>query len=142
MRLAVFALSSLRRLARTATMFVAMLVVLAPLGLGPSAGALARALGVFDHACACGMAPGKCGCPACERLERERERDRQGPRPVLESNCERGGALVLGSAFPPCVLPGALALEAPAVAELPSLPPSTPLHLANAEGPPTPPPRV
>jgi hypothetical protein len=139
-RSAVFAMSSLRRLARTATSLVAMLVVLAPAGLGPSAGAIARALGIFDHACACGMAPGKCGCPACERLERER--NRQGPRPVLESNCERSGALVPVSAVPPCILPGALALDAPAAAELPSLRPPTPPHLANTDGPATPPPRV
>ena len=52
-------------------MLVVMLAVTTPLTLGPMRGVLARALGAFDHACACGMAPGTCGCPACARLERE-----------------------------------------------------------------------
>ena len=143
MRPAAFALSSLRRLARNATMMVAMLVVLAPAGLGPSTRAIARALGVFEHACACGMAPGKCGCRACERIERER--DHHGPRrprPELESDCEREGAAMPGSALPPCVLPGKIALDVLFVSERAPRPPPASLHLADIDGPPTPPPRV
>jgi hypothetical protein len=122
-------------------MLIAMLVVLAPIGLGPATGAIARALGAFDHACACSMAPGKCGCPACARLEREREQ-RHGSRPVLESNCEREGALVPTALLPPCVLPGELTVEAPVLHESLTSPPLTRLHPADRDGPPTPPPRV
>src|SRR5580700_11438642 len=121
-------------------MMVAMLIVLAPASRGPSTRAIAGALGVFEHACACGMAPGKCGCPACERIERERLH--HGPRPELESNCEREGAAIPGSALPPCVLPGGIALDVPFVSERASRPPPASLHLADIDGPPTPPPRV
>jgi hypothetical protein len=134
-------MSNLRRLARSTRVLVAMLVVLAPIGLGPATGAIARALGALDHACACGMAPGKCGCPACARLERERNRE-HAAHPVLKSNCEREGALVPTAPLPPCVLPGQLALDAPGLEQALALPPLTRLHLSESNGPPTPPPRV
>lgn len=122
-------------------MLVAMLAVLAPISLGPATGAIARALGALDHACACGMAPGKCGCPACARLQREREHQSVS-RPVLESNCEREGTVLPTAPLPPCILPGELALDAPVLQDaLASLVP-TRLHAADRDGPPTPPPRV
>ncbi|MGO9834387.1 MAG: hypothetical protein ACLP1X_09245 [Polyangiaceae bacterium] len=140
MRRATFTMSSLRRLARSTRVLLAVLAVLAPIGLGPATGAIAHALGALDHACACGMAPGKCGCPACARLERERSR--RGTSPVLESNCERDGAAVPVAPLPPCVLPSELALDVSGLEESLASPPLTPLHLADRDGPPTPPPRV
>jgi hypothetical protein len=121
-------------------MLVVMLAVLAPIALGPATGAIARALGALDHACACGMAPGKCGCPACVRLERERHR--QATQPVLKSNCEREGAVVPTALLPPCVLPGEFVIDAPGLEEALSLSPLTRLHPTDRDGPPTPPPRV
>src|SRR5580692_5801535 len=129
-------MSRLRRLARSTRVLVAMLAILAPIGLGPATGAIARALGALDHACACGMAPGKCGCPACARLERERHR--QAPEPVLKSNCEREGAVVPTAPLPLCVLPGEIVLDAPVLEEPLAPPPLTRLHPADGDGPPTP----
>jgi len=134
-------MASLRRLARSTRLLFAMLVVLAPIGLGPATGAIARALGALDHACACGMAPGKCGCPACARLERERNAP-PGPTPALKSNCERDGVVVPIGSLPPCLLPGALALDAPLLEESLGLPSFPRVHIADRDGPPTPPPRV
>jgi hypothetical protein len=119
---------------------VAMLAVLAPIGLGPATGAVARALGALDHACACGMAPGTCGCPACARLERERTR--RETNPVLESNCERDGAAVPIAPLPPCVLAGQIALDVPGIEESMASPLLVLVHLVDRDGPPTPPPRV
>src|SRR5580658_5074307 len=133
-------MSSLRRLARSARVLVAMLAVLAPIGLGPATGAIAHALGALDHACACGMAPGKCGCPACARIERERSR--HGASPVLESNCERDGVVVPIAPLPPCVLPRELALDVSGLEESLASPRLARPHLADRDGPPTPPPRV
>jgi len=132
---------SLRRLARSTRGLVAILVVLAPIGLGPATGAIARALGALDHACACGMAPGKCGCPACARLERERT-GRHAALPVFKSSCEREGVAVPTAPLPPCVLPGELAVAAPALEETMASPSLARPHPADRDGPPTPPPRA
>jgi hypothetical protein len=70
------------------------------------------ALGAFEHACACGMAPGKCGCPTCERIEHERRTDgpSKAPRPTVKNACEDPRVLLPGAPLPPCVPAGAVAL--------------------------------
>jgi len=132
---------SLRRLLTSTKALVAMLAILAPMSLGPATGALARALGALDHACACGMTPGKCGCPACARLERERTRQ-TAARPVLEANCERETAAPPTASWPPCTIPRELALEASETAGSVEAPIPAQLQPFDSDGPPTPPPRV
>jgi hypothetical protein len=130
----------LRRLVTSTKVLVAMLAIFVPMSLGPATGALARAVGAIDHACACGMAPGRCGCPACLRLERETTR--RTARPVLEANCERETAVPRTDSWPPCTIPAEPALLA--------LDPQGAIELAihaqlqpfDSDGPPTPPPRV
>ena len=129
----------LRRLARHTAMFAVMCVLLSPAWLGPTVGPIARALGAFEHVCACGMAPGTCGCPACARLERERHE--HAPRPVLKSSCDRDEGALPAPPLPPCVLPTLVALRDPAVEDVLLVPPAERALLSVADGPPTPPPR-
>ena len=139
MRSGKLAFCRLRRLVTSTKVLVAMLAIFAPMSLGPATGALARAVGAIHHACACGMAPGKCGCPECERLEREATR--RTARPVLEANCERETAAPQAS-WPPCTIPresGVLALDLRGAIDLTS---PAQLKPFDSDGPPTPPPRV
>jgi hypothetical protein len=134
----------LARCARHGAAFVALLAMLAPLWLGPATLPLLRALaGDASHTCACGMAPGTCGCPECERLEHERQRE-HAPRPyrVLKSACDDQGAPLPSLAVPPCVMPATLALHDARITGL--APPALLAHDAARvpDGPPTPPPRA
>jgi len=133
-------MSSLRRLARSARVLVAMLVVLAPLGLGPATGAIARVLGSVDHTCTCASGGTHASCPVCNPSLRGEGRSRV---PALQGTpCGEGRLAVPTTPLPPGVLPGELALEAPALEESLPSPPIARLRPADRDGPPTPPPRV
>ena len=119
----------------------ATLLVVAPMWLGPSLVPLLRAVHESAHTCACGMAPGKCGCPVCVRVERER---RQGLRagPVIRATCDDDS--ILAPRTPGLLFTPHRELTVALLGtsgELPVQVPAPPL-LPNPEGPPTPPPRV
>ncbi len=118
-----------------------MMAFLLPLALGPALAPLTRALGVApEHACACGMKPGTCGCPECERLLREGD----APVPTTHAtlgSCDDHGSRSLASALPPCFVPPAFAVAAsPHVGLLAPVPPPPRLS-TQPSPPPTPPPR-
>jgi hypothetical protein len=124
---------------------VFLIVVALPMALGPASGTVMRLLaGEPDHHCMCGMKPGTCGCPECERLEQMRTHDREHPPkgPVVKAACDSEvGALP--SFASPAVLPAA-ALEIRKTAALeraaPSFSPS--VESLDPAPPPTPPPRI
>jgi hypothetical protein len=119
-----------------------LVVGLSSLGLGPLLAPLERAVAESQHVCACGMAPGTCGCPECERVERERLSTRaRHPYPVLRGDCDHDSTL-LGDAHPlPALLPAALAVRLPEPSELaPSHAPPA-LRSLGPPAPPKPPPR-
>jgi hypothetical protein len=125
-------------------MFVLALVLLAPLTLGPAIGPVTRALGGQPvHRCACGMVRGTCGCPECERLERQRESDKTPTtHSVLKSNCSDDDAPVVFTPLPIAAPQSvALALPKPAVA-LATLTPARIVHSLDRNKPPTPPPET
>jgi hypothetical protein len=100
--------ASLRQWARFATALLVLLVA-APVALGGAAGPLARALGAQEeHLCKCGMEPGKCGCPECARLERDRLHD-AAPDLVstLKKPCDQDRAAIAFDALPAGVLASA-----------------------------------
>jgi len=78
----------------------AAFAILAPLLFGPALTPLVHALGAqVEHRCACGMAPGECGCSVCARVERERRESAR--RPLVRSGCEDDDGLpALGSLAP------------------------------------------
>jgi hypothetical protein len=81
-----------RRILHLVVVTATAVVLALPLLLGPGANAMLRAIGAEDeHRCACGMRAGKCGCPECERLEHQKEHEREMLRghAVLKSSCER-----------------------------------------------------
>jgi hypothetical protein len=130
-----------RRFLHLLVVTTAAVVVAAPLLLGPAFGAALRALGTSSvHHCACGMEPGRCGCPECEQAEAERQRDRESPVVVIRSSCDDGVVLPAARALPPSVMTTALALPPQ---------PSPFMLLRRSSGrppsvsirPPTPPPR-
>jgi hypothetical protein len=100
-----------RYIGRLLAVLVVVLAALPAMALGPGVNVAAHLLGAsMQHHCACGMTPGHCGCPECERLERvERARtelsaDAESPCPVLRSACDDGSVpslFVLPPAVPP-----------------------------------------
>ncbi|MGH7438953.1 MAG: hypothetical protein ACRENE_24970 [Polyangiaceae bacterium] len=119
---------------------LATLLVLVPIGFGPALVPVLRAVHEMGHTCACGMTPGKCGCPACARLEKERQRA-QAVVPVLKPTCEDDGTILPAAPLPLCALQGEVvsphALDEASISVRPTLHPK----VRGAEGPPTPPPR-
>lgn len=119
---------------------LATLMVLVPIGLGPALMPVLRVFHEMGHTCACGMAPGKCGCPACARLENER-RHGPGAIPVLKATCDDDGTTLPSAPLPPC------ALQSDAVApftldeSMIAIRAVGPPKVRGADGPPTPPPR-
>jgi hypothetical protein len=124
--------------------FVALLAVMTPLWLGSATVPVLTALGFGpEHQCACGMVRGQCGCPECERLEQQRQRE-SAPRPysVLKSTCDSQDSPLPSASVPPGVMPVALLLrESPVGTMLPQVAP-VPLLSFVGDGPPTPPPRL
>jgi hypothetical protein len=120
-----------------------LVVVAVPMALGAATGPVRDALGITAHKCACGMAPGKCGCAECARVEHARRQERMpGPAPIVRSSCDQDDAAPLASTMvPPFVLPlTGLAVPAPAHDEDPAADVQA-LHSAMTLEPPTPPPR-
>jgi hypothetical protein len=134
-----------RRLARDVAGTLGPLLVLALLvlvALGPALGPLARELGADDaHACACGMKPGTCGCPACARLLGQDDPGRLPERVAVLGACDDHGQ---GHLFTPLPLglvpPGAVVAVSPRGGVLLSLSRSTWVP-SEGDAPPTPPPR-
>jgi hypothetical protein len=126
-------LAVVRRLA------VLILFVLLPTALGPAMGTLTRVVGELDHKCMCGMKPGTCGCPECERLERARTH--VPAYPVIKGECDGAGQAV-PSVAPLAIAPASITVRATAVVAhvSPLVPPR--IHSADLREPPTPPPRV
>jgi len=120
-----------------------VLALLVPLTLGPALRPLARQLGATTpHSCACGMRPGTCGCPECERLLHG---DGTAPVPTEHASlgqCDEHGQAPLAAGLPPAIVPPGVALArsrpGPLLTAVP--PPSSRPRVADA--PPTPPPRT
>lgn len=121
-----------------------LIVVALPMALGPAASMVTRWLaGEPDHHCMCGMKPGTCGCPECERLEQMRKHDREhAPTyPVVKAACDTEVGAVPTFASP-TVLAAMLDVHKAARLEpTPSLV-SSQLESADQNPPPTPPPRI
>jgi hypothetical protein len=122
---------------------MALLVVAAPAAIGAAMIPLARELGgQQDHLCKCGMRPGRCGCPECARLERERLREREPESALaLKSHCDDDATAFaiaqMQSTLPPsrtATLPAAPGEPAATITRVPPI--ARPI-----DAPPTPPPR-
>jgi hypothetical protein len=123
------------RLGALGAVFFVVAAVL-PLAFGPALERLAFALtGEAEHACACGMKPGTCGCPRCERLAGADVT----PAPTATlSSCDNHGKGALGARLPPCVFAsGFVVAEAPAAGVLET----TLVATARPRGPDAPPTR-
>jgi hypothetical protein len=124
---------------------VATLAVLAPMALGAAMGPVVRELGAdaSAHQCKCKMGPGKCGCPACLQLDRERASERrQGSTPCLRGQCDLDGQAFPFAAPPAIVLVAASTmLPVPRGERAAVNAASRPLPSATEE-PPVPPPRI
>jgi hypothetical protein len=136
---------ALRRFGRslgTVGLAVVILALLVPLALGAAVEPLAREFGGTPaHTCACGMRPGTCGCPECERLLHDGSTSKPSLVAVL-SSCDDHGRSALASAIPPCMVPPALVVAlSPSLGLLPA---SLDMTGAPSEpgAPPTPPPRI
>jgi hypothetical protein len=116
---------------------------LAPLWLGPALSPIMAAATEAQHVCACGMTPGTCGCPECERVERERLSEKSAPPfPTLKGECDTGSPVLSAVAIPPSILPASLSLTPPTFVALAPATPRVPLASLASPRPPTPPPRV
>jgi hypothetical protein len=121
-----------------------LIVVALPMALGPASGTVMRWLaGEPDHHCMCGMKPGTCGCPDCERLEQMRKHDREhAPTyPVVRAACDAEvGALPTFAS--PTVLPALHEIRKAGQLEPAPALVSSQLESADQNPPPTPPPRI
>jgi hypothetical protein len=129
---------------RLALAVATLLTIAAPAALGPAMGTLLDELGsAHEHVCKCGMAPGKCGCAACDQAEQERLHARgHQVAPVLKGGCNDDAPAVQFAALPPAFLPAAgTLLPAPRSERLVHDRASDPVP-DRALAPPTPPPRL
>ncbi len=130
-----------------ATAVLVLVVLAAPAALGPAAGVVLRELGAAtqQHVCKCGMAPGKCGCPECAKLERERLAEHvPGPVPAFKRHCDdEAPAMPLGAPLPAGVVGGdVLALLPPPAGDRVRVAAAVRLVPSVDHEPPTPPPRI
>lgn len=119
-------------------------VLLAPVALGPAYAPAVRLLGgEAKHLCACGMVVGQCGCPECERAERQRHRDEAPkPYPVCKTKCG-GDDVPLAFAPPPVAAPAAVDVSLPPAETADATTPAVPdWHSQTSVRPPTPPPEA
>jgi hypothetical protein len=135
---------TLGRWLRVACAVATLAVVVGPIALGAATVPLLRELGAdtSTHHCKCQMGPGKCGCPACLQLDRDRASERREPAPVLRGSCDLDGP-----AFPFVAPPAAVLAAASVTLPVPRgerllvnegvRPP-----LSSADEPPVPPPRI
>ena len=127
---------------RLACVGVTLLAIMAPAALGPALRPLLDELGESGHVCKCGMKPGTCGCPECERAEHERLSDRRSAAPLLRGHCDQDARMTASTATPLGPLPQARTLlPVPLGERTPPLAVSTPVSDRDLE-PPTPPPRL
>jgi len=128
--------------ARRLILLVWLVVGLSPMWLGPLLTPLRVAVAEGHHVCACGMTPGTCGCPECERTERERlSPGAAEPAPVLKGECDDRQVPLGGGHVPAAIPPAPIALAAPSsvAAASPLGAPAT--HARGPTAPPTRPPR-
>ncbi|HEX3344472.1 MAG TPA: hypothetical protein VHS09_07850, partial [Polyangiaceae bacterium] len=114
--------------------------------LGAAADPVLRMLGdTHDHVCKCGMPAGKCGCPECDRAEKERLAERRtDAAPTLKRHCDDGAtAMPLGDALSAGILTAATdaTLPVPRGDRLP-VGATTASFSFPDDSPPTPPPRT
>ena len=128
--------------AAVALLRVLVLTALVLVALGPALGPFARELGAStEHACACGMKPGTCGCPACARLLHQDDAAPEGLVAALGS-CDDHGAASPSARLPLALVPPSVVVSPrpPSGIFLPIAPPSW--VPSDSDGPPTPPPRL
>jgi hypothetical protein len=127
-----------RRIIRLVCVLATALVLAAPLLLGPALSPLVRALGgEAQHHCACGMEPGKCGCPECEHREAP-----DGLPHIVKSSCSDGGDVLPSfGGLPVAFLPRVARVPAPSVERLPLVLAYEDVDARDRVRPPTPPPR-
>jgi hypothetical protein len=133
-----------RRLLHLVVVLAAAALVALPMLAGPGATGLVRALGgSAEHHCACGMAPGTCGCPDCAQLEQEKKdtNERLAGHAVLRSSCDDGSGLPGIDAAPPGAVPFLAMLPRPAFESLRAEPTIEVDRSRLRARPPTPPPR-
>jgi len=118
---------------------IAVVGMLAPLALGPALAPLISALGgEGDHACACGMKPGTCGCPECALLAGAGSAVPDAHASLRSCDDHR---VAPPSGLPPGVLPaGFVVAPAPSFGLVASSPPVS-VSPGDRAPPPTPPPR-
>jgi hypothetical protein len=134
----------MRRVLRALCAYAVLLTLAAPAAFGAAMGPVLRELGEQQaHLCKCGMAPGKCGCPECERLERAREQSRAPDVvPTLRTGCDDDAPSVLFGALPVVAVASQTAtLPLPRGERVRVSGASTP-PLGLDVDPPTPPPRL
>jgi hypothetical protein len=97
---------SIRRLLRLMCAYAVLATLAAPAAFGPALGPMLRELGAQQvHLCKCGMPVGKCGCPDCERLEEQRQRDlAPSVLPALRRHCDDDAPAILVAALPAMAL--------------------------------------
>ncbi len=120
------------------------LVLLAPILLGPAIGPITHALGgEAKHLCACGMVAGTCGCPECEKAERQRHRE-DAPKayPVAKSQCGGNDTPVAFAPLPLAAPAEGCPLLPKVTAEVNLPVPTQPWASLEPIKPPTPPPEV
>jgi hypothetical protein len=116
-------------------------VVMLPVALGPARMTIERALGGEpSHACACGMKRGTCGCPECERLDREAKKVSK--HVAVRSTCEDDDGFVRAPAAPIVTMPNAPLVVARATSVMWERPSVSSLDSQLAREPSTPPPRA
>ena len=114
--------------------------VMLPVALGPARTTIERALGAEpSHACACGMKRGTCGCPECERIERDAKKISK--HVAVRNTCEDGDGLVRAPALPIVTPPNAPLVITAAASMEKELPSVSSLDSQLAREPSTPPPR-
>jgi hypothetical protein len=135
---------SLRRLLRALSAYAVLLTLAAPAALGPATGPLLRELAEQQaHLCKCGMTPGKCGCPECERLERARQQAHAPEAvPTFRRDCDDDAPSILLSALPVTALAAKLETLPVPRGERVRLPAADAPPLCPNLAPPTPPPRL
>jgi hypothetical protein len=126
---------------RSAHAFAAVITLLTPLWLGPTLAHVVRVADEMSHTCACGMAPGKCGCPTCIRLEQERHH-RSGVLPVVRATCDEDSTPLPSAPVSVCALQPSVALPIGLDGSLISVHALGPPYLRIPDGPPRPPPRI
>jgi hypothetical protein len=134
----------MRRLLRALCAYAALVTLAAPAAFGPAMGHVLRELGAqHAHLCKCGMVPGKCGCPECERLEQARQRVlAPDALPAMRGECDDDAPSILFGALPAVGLaPPVATIPVPRGERVPPLRANAPPLWPHLD-PPTPPPRL